>query len=83
MPKTFLTKHYWGYKNIGNNRTSEYEVEHPKWDIYNVKDYSIDFDFGIVYGDSFKFLNQAAPKSVILAEGSEIKVNTKRVMEAR
>lgn len=70
----FITEHYWGYTKIGANRTSEYGVEHPRWQVYPVKDYKINVDFGINYGSDFAFLNQTKPDSVILAEGSAIRV---------
>jgi len=70
----FITEHYWGYTRISSERTSEYEVEHPKWEIYKTKDYLIDVDFGDIYGQDFSFLTLEKPKSVFLAEGSEIKV---------
>ena len=70
----FITEHYWGYTKIGMNKTSEYGVEHPRWQAYPIKDYKINVDFGINYGDDFAFLNNATPDSVILAEGSEIRV---------
>jgi uncharacterized protein len=70
----FITEHYWGYTKTRNNGTAEYEVEHPRWLVYPVKDYSIDVNFGAVYGSDFDFLKTATPKSVFLAEGSLIKV---------
>jgi uncharacterized protein len=70
----FITEHYWGYTRIGVNKTSEYGVEHPRWQAYPIKNYKINVDFGINYGDDFAFLNNANPDSVILAEGSEIRV---------
>ncbi|RBQ07785.1 YqjF family protein [Pedobacter miscanthi] len=70
----FITEHYWGYTKIGANRTSEYGVEHPRWQVYPVKDYTINVDFVINYGSDFAFLNEAKPDSVFLAEGSEIRV---------
>lgn len=70
----FITEHYWGYTKIGANSTSEYGVEHPRWKAYQVKNYKINVDFGINYGNDFDFLNNAAPDSVMLAEGSEIRV---------
>lgn len=70
----FITEHYWGYTKIGVNRTSEYGVEHPRWEAYPIKDYSIDVDFGINYGREFAFLSNTKPNSVMLAEGSEIRV---------
>ena len=70
----FITEHYWGYTKIGPNKTSEYGVEHPRWQTYTVKDYKINADFGINYGNDFSFLYEAKPDSVFLAEGSEIRV---------
>ncbi|NOT74036.1 MAG: DUF2071 domain-containing protein [Cyclobacteriaceae bacterium] len=70
----FITEHYWGYAKKIGNRTLEYGVEHPRWQVYKTKSYSIDVDFGKIYGPDFGFLNQQKPSSVFLAEGSEIEV---------
>jgi len=70
----FITEHYWGYTRIDAVHSAEYGVEHPRWDVYPVIEYSIDVDFASVYGHEFGFLQQAVPKSVFLAEGSVIKV---------
>lgn len=70
----FITEHYWGYAKISDRKTSEYEVVHPRWKVYAVKQYAIDVDFGKVYDPGFAFLNAQTPKSVFLAEGSEIQV---------
>jgi uncharacterized protein len=74
----FITDHYWGYTKIGEHETSEYSVEHPSWEVYPIKDYFIDVDFGKLYGADFKFLAAEKPLSVFLAEGSGIKVNSGR-----
>ncbi len=71
----FITEHFWGYTKINNNKTSEYGVEHPRWEIYRVSDYLIDVDFRNVYGSEFDFLKNSKPESVFLAEGSGIFVN--------
>ena len=73
----FITEHYWGFTQISTLKTSEYEVAHPKWQIYPTKDYSIHIDFKKVYGSDFAGLNDAIPKSVFLAEGSEVAVKGK------
>ena len=70
----FITEHYWGYTKVSDKKTSEYGVEHPKWEVYETKDYKVDVDFGNIYGQEFDFLKSEKPKSVFLAEGSEIKV---------
>ena len=74
----FITEHYWGYAKVNEHYTNEYEVTHPKWSIYQVKDYTIDVDFEATYGKQFEFLKEQIPASVMLAEGSEITVETKR-----
>lgn len=76
----FITEHYWGYARYSEVKTNEYEVRHPKWAQYKVKDFKIDVDFGLVYGETFKFLNQQQPISVMLAEGSDISVEGKKVI---
>ncbi len=68
----FITEHYWGYTKINLSKTSAYEVAHPRWEVYPVKDYRIDVDFGDVYGSEFHLLKYEKPLSVFLAEGSEV-----------
>ena len=33
----FITEHYWGYTKLRNNITSEYGVEHPRWNMHAIK----------------------------------------------
>jgi uncharacterized protein YqjF (DUF2071 family) len=70
----FITEHYWGYTKINEQKTFEYEVTHPTWEVYPVKEYDIRIDFGAVYGRDFEVLNRIEPTSVMLAEGSIITV---------
>ncbi len=76
----FITEHYWGYTKITDYKTSEYAVEHPRWEMYPVKNFITDVNFGTVYGEEFAFLKNEAPKSVFLAEGSEIRVQAGRII---
>jgi uncharacterized protein len=77
----FILEHYWGYTKLNEHQTSEYKVEHPSWEIYPTTSYSVDVDFGNVYGNKFGFLSNEKPKSVLLAEGSEIKVYSGRKIQ--
>ena len=70
----FIIEHYWGYTKRGENRTDEYKVEHPKWELFDVKNDEIKVDFGRLYGAEFAFLNNEKPHSVFMAKGSEIAV---------
>ena len=70
----FITEHYWGYARWDAQQTMEYAVEHPRWQTYAVQIFDCGIDFGAAYGAEFAFLNSLEPKSVFLAEGSEIAV---------
>lgn len=70
----FITEHFWGYTKINDKLTSEYEVAHPRWQIYPIKGHEVNVDFSQVYGADFAFLQDLKPVSVYLAEGSEILV---------
>lgn len=70
----FITEHYWGYTQVGDRMTSEYQVEHPRWQTYQVLHHTISVRFGSLYGAEFGDLKDAIPDSVMLAEGSQIAV---------
>lgn len=70
----FIIEHYWGYTKRGDGRVDEYKVEHPKWELFSVRNEVIDVDLGRTYGDEFAFLNKEKPYSVLLAKGSEVAV---------
>lgn len=74
----FITEHYWGYAKRGGSSgyTSEYAVEHPRWKVYPVREFTIDVDFEVAYGAPFGILNHLDPVSVMLAEGSETLVRS-------
>ncbi len=70
----FIIEHYWGYTKRGGTRVDEYKVEHPKWELFSVKNEVIDVDSCQTYGDEFAFLSDQKPYSVLLAKGSEVSV---------
>ena len=78
----FITEHYFGYTKITKDLTFEYEVQHPRWEQYEVLDHNIDIDFEKTYGEDFKFLQNIKPASVFLAKGSKITVKNKRKLES-
>jgi len=79
----FITEHFWGYTKISDTMSSEYEVAHPRWQIYPIRDYQVKVDFQKVYGSTFAFLQDAEPLSVYLAEGSEILVKQGRKIKLK
>ncbi|OCB70473.1 hypothetical protein B0A79_00095 [Flavobacterium piscis] len=78
----FITEHYFGYTKITKDLTFEYEVQHPRWEQYEVLDHNTDIDFEKTYGEDFKFLQNIKPASVFLAKGSKITVKNKRKLES-
>ena len=70
---SFIIEHYWGYTKRGE-RTDEYKVEQPKWNLFSTKNESIEVDFGATYGGEFTFLSEQTPYSVVLAAGSNVSV---------
>lgn len=77
----FITEHYWGYASVNDKKSNEYEVTHPRWNVYKIVDFEIDTDFGAIYGSKFDFLTSRKPSSVMLAEGSAITIEGKRTVK--
>ncbi len=74
----FIYEHYYGYTKIDENKTEEYQLQHPSWNVHKVNHFRINCDFEAMYGQSFSALNQTEPTDVFIAEGSSVKVNWKR-----
>jgi uncharacterized protein YqjF (DUF2071 family) len=74
----FIFERYFGFTKLSPSSTQEYRIHHPKWSTHKILNYTIDCDFGPMYGNAFADLNNQAPNSIIMAEGSEVRVNWKR-----
>ncbi len=71
----FIFEHYFGYNQLNSHTTIEYEVEHPRWQVYPVKDFMLDCDIKNLYGAEFvPFISNKVPHSVFLARGSDVLV---------
>ena len=70
----FFKEHSWGYGTSRRGKLIRYEVSHPEWDVYPVREFAADVDWGTLYGPEWAVMNGAAPASVVLARGSEISV---------
>lgn len=70
----FITEHYWGFTKRSHGPTSQYQVEHPRWETYAIRRSMIDVDFGALYGPTFALLNAQQPASVLLAEGAPVSI---------
>jgi uncharacterized protein YqjF (DUF2071 family) len=73
----FFKEHRWGFGRTRSGQGIRYEVAHPTWDVYPVREHRLDFDFAAVYGPEWGFLGQAVPYSTVLAAGSDIAVYPK------
>jgi uncharacterized protein YqjF (DUF2071 family) len=72
----FITEHYWGFTRRSNGSTSQYQVQHPRWNVYPVRSHTIHADFGALYGPAFAHIEATKPANILLAEGSAISVAT-------
>jgi uncharacterized protein YqjF (DUF2071 family) len=73
----FFKEHKWGFGMTRSGKPLRYEVAHPIWDVFPVREYRLDFDFSSVYGPEWAFLAQSTPCSTVLAAGSDIAVYPK------
>lgn len=71
----FFKEHSWGYGTSRGGELLRYEVRHPVWRTYPVLSYTLDWDWGAVYGEDWADLSAATPASVVLAEGSPVAVS--------
>ncbi len=76
----FIFEHYWGYTSLPGNKTGEYKVQHPRWNIYTVNHFEYNIDFEKLYGADFTFLNNIQPDSLFVAEGSEVSVYERTIL---
>lgn len=70
----FLAEHYWGYTRRPGRPTMEYQVEHPRWNVYASADCTIDADLRTLYGPQFADVLAAPPVSQFVADGSPVAV---------
>jgi len=69
----FITEHYWGYTARGT-ACNEYQVEHPRWQVWDAVEATFEADVSTLYGDSFVESLSSHPASVFIAEGSPVVV---------
>jgi hypothetical protein len=70
----FITEHYWGYTFINDDCSGTYQVDHPRWKVHKVNEFSVFCNAAELYGTAFAETLQQRPSSVFLAEGSAVSV---------
>lgn len=78
--ENFITEHYWGYTSLRKKMTGQYRVTHPQWRIHTVHSYEISCSTETLYGKEFVETLQQPPRSVFLAEGSDITVMKRSII---
>jgi uncharacterized protein len=76
----FIAIQNWGYTRVNDQKTSIYQVHHPNWLIHPVRNYEVQCDIENMYGAKFVEPLSQPPKSVFLAEGSDISVMHKTAL---
>ena len=74
----FITEHYWGYTRQRDGSTVEYQVQHPRWRVWQVSAPRLEGDLASLYGEQFAEVLSHPPSSAFLAEGSPISVYAPR-----
>jgi uncharacterized protein YqjF (DUF2071 family) len=70
----FITEHYWGYTHRRDGRTWEYEVEHPRWNVWPLREARLDCDVVENYGIAFQQVLTQPYASAFVAAGSQVAV---------
>ena len=76
----FITEHYRGYTKMKNGATSEYQVQHPRWSMQEVKSCEVNVNTDALYGEQWHPFLSAKPTSVFLADGSPVTIFTRNII---
>jgi uncharacterized protein YqjF (DUF2071 family) len=71
----FITEHYWGYAAQKDGGSLEYEVQHPRWLVWNAKQAGYSGNATRLYGAEIARILTRAPDSAFLAKGSAVTVS--------
>jgi len=78
----FIAEHDWGYCGGPGRATIEYRVDHPRWRIWRARDATLKCDVAALYGSEFVRTLERAPESALVAEGSDVTVQSGVSIEA-
>lgn len=70
----FITHHLWGYTRQPDGGTLEYEVEHPRWQVWVAEAPALTADVPGLYGAAFVPALSRPPVSAFIADGSPVVV---------
>lgn len=70
----FFKEQAWGYGRTRGGTTLSYRVHHPAWAVHPVRDFDMNVDWAVLYGEPWRVMNGTSPTSVVLCAGSEVAV---------
>ena len=70
----FITEHYWGYAAQSDGGCLEYEVQHPRWNVWKAKTARFVGNAAHLYGNEIAHALTREPDSAFLADGSPVTV---------
>jgi hypothetical protein len=73
----WFKEHKWGFGTGRREKLIRYEVNHPEWDVYPVREFAADVDWATLYGPEWGAMQKAEPANVVLAVGSAVSVYPK------
>jgi uncharacterized protein YqjF (DUF2071 family) len=79
----FITEHYWGYTRQRDGGTLEYEVAHPRWDVWTADTARFDGVADRLYGSDLARILSSPPRSAFVAVGSPVSVFRGRRLDLR
>ena len=72
--EAFIAEHYWGYAVQQDGTALEYQVEHPRWNVWRNSTSSLDGDVDGLYGAELGSFLKGKPSSAFVADGSAVVV---------
>lgn len=72
----FVTEPQWGYARFRDGSTAEYEIDHPRWRIWEAKRAKLEGNLFSQFGAVFQECLSNEPVSAFLVEGSRVTVRS-------
>ena len=79
----FFKEHNLGVGKTCKGKTLLYDVYHPEWQVFPIKNTHIEIDWKFFFGEKFVFLENVKPASVFLAKGSAVTVYKPKILSNR
>jgi uncharacterized protein len=79
-PEEFVAEHYWGYNQLPDGATLEYQVERSPWRLWKAEQAELVCDVASIYGPDFLESLNGPPVSAFLSEGSDVVIYRGRII---